>query len=209
MIQRRQYGALPERIGAALDALYLEGMACTACPLHKTRDRVAIYRGAGVPRILFIGEAPGTTENRIGLPFVGKAGEILDDRIMEIGLRDFGILNVVNCQPIGNDLQPGSIEACSPFLRRKLDLLGPYVEILVLLGRKPERTVTANYLATLNKSPRFILPILHPAALLHYRSAQFVERWNAQWRELRAKALSLGIIQGFKLLPVSGDKEKK
>jgi DNA polymerase len=129
--------AAPSNDAAArLEALADEASRCPACRLCETRNRVVF--GTGHPRasLMFVGEAPGAEEDRQGLPFVGRAGELLDKMIRAIDLdrEHVYIANVVKCRPPGNrDPQPDEVEACRRFLDGQIDAVAP--ALLVCLGR--------------------------------------------------------------------------
>ena len=118
------------------EALEQECAACRECALHQTRKNVVF--GVGNPRaeIMLVGEGPGANEDATGIPFVGRAGQLLDDMLAIIGLdRDrVYICNIVKCRPPGNR-DPLNVEqdACIGYLRRQMALIRP--KILVCLGR--------------------------------------------------------------------------
>jgi uracil-DNA glycosylase family 4 len=163
---------------------------CRACPLGATREHVVVYRGASQPRLVFVGEAPGRQEDRLGLPFVGRSGQRLDAAVERLGLapRSVGILNVVKCHPPGNRLAEASVRACRPFLARQLALLRP--KVLVPLGRHalrallpsaPKVTEVAGAPVAGSRPP--IFPLIHPAAAL--RSRRLAARWDGDLDRLR------------------------
>ena len=98
-----------------LKAVYEEARGCVRCPLHQTRTTVVFGAGNADADLMFIGEAPGANEDRLGLPFVGQAGKLLDKLLGEIGLErgDVFICNTLKCRPPGNrDPHPNEIESC-------------------------------------------------------------------------------------------------
>jgi len=119
------------------DALGAAVKACTRCPLARTRTQAV--PGVGDPHAewLFIGEAPGAEEDRLGEPFVGQAGKLLDAMMAGIGLqrgRNVYIANILKSRPPGNrDPRPEEVEACLPYLERQIDLIRP--KLIVVLGR--------------------------------------------------------------------------
>ncbi len=120
---------------ASLAELEHEASACTRCPLAQTRTQVVF--GAGDPRadLMFVGEGPGEREDATGIPFVGRAGQLLTTLIEGIGMTrdDVYIANVVKCRPPGNrDPLPLEIEQCRPYLAGQLQLIDPAV--VVTLG---------------------------------------------------------------------------
>lgn len=119
------------------DALEARIAACTACPLHESRQRAVPGMGDRNARVMFVGEGPGAEEDRRGLPFVGAAGKLLDAMLASIGLsRESGvyIANTVKCRPPRNRTpEPQEMAACRPYLERQIELVRP--QLLVALGR--------------------------------------------------------------------------
>jgi DNA polymerase len=114
----------------ALKVVYDEARGCVRCPLHPTRTNVVFGAGNADADLMFIGEAPGANEDRLGLPFVGQAGKLLDKLLGEIGLArpEVWICNVLKCRPPHNrDPHPNEIAACQDYLRRQVDLIEPIV----------------------------------------------------------------------------------
>jgi uracil-DNA glycosylase len=115
----------------ALKVVYEEARGCVRCPLHTTRTTVVFGAGNADADLMFIGEAPGANEDRMGLPFVGQAGKLLDKLLGEIGLtraEDVFVANVLKCRPPGNrDPHPNEIASCQDYLRRQVDLIEPIV----------------------------------------------------------------------------------
>ena len=125
-----------------LDAVGVEASACTRCRLAEGRRSVVFGSGAVGAELMFIGEGPGAEEDKQGLPFVGRAGELLTRIIEAIELRrqEVYIANIVKCRPPGNrDPQPDEVAACRGFLERQIDLVGP--RVLVALGRIAAQTL--------------------------------------------------------------------
>jgi len=148
--------------------------ACRRCPLHETRTRPVFADGSPDARVMCVGEAPGQREDETGLPFVGRAGQLLDRLLTAVGLGRDGVFicNVLKCRPPGNrNPLPEEIEQCSPFLLRQLELVNPSVVIAFgtfaartllgsteTLGRLRQRTQTYK--------DRPLVVTYHPAALL-------------------------------------------
>jgi DNA polymerase len=121
---------------AALEVIAAEVRVCTNCRLHATRTRAVPGEGDPETEVVFVGEGPGFNEDRLGRPFVGRAGDLLVKLLGHIGWQreDVFITNVVKCRPPDNrDPQPDEIAACAPYLRRQLQVLDPAV--VVTLGR--------------------------------------------------------------------------
>ncbi|MGA3133482.1 MAG: uracil-DNA glycosylase [Terracidiphilus sp.] len=108
---------------------------CTRCALHKGRNKLVFADGSPVARLMFVGEGPGADEDAQGLPFVGRAGQLLNNMITAMGLKreECYIANVVKCRPPGNRTpEPEEANTCSPFLFRQIDVVHP--QVLVALG---------------------------------------------------------------------------
>jgi DNA polymerase len=118
------------------DGLSASMHACTACPdLVAERSTVVVGEAPAAPRLALVGEAPGAAEDATGRPFVGKAGQLLDRLLAEVGLErdEVAVLNTVKCRPPGNrPPKPAELAACAPFLRSQLLVLRP--SIVVALG---------------------------------------------------------------------------
>ena len=148
--------------------------ACTKCDLHKTRDNVVPGEGHPKADIVLIGEGPGANEDRLGRPFVGQAGKVLNGLLESIGLqrKDVFITNMVKCRPPNNrDPLPSEIRACRHFLDAQLKDINP--KVLVTLGRHAlVNFFPGESISKARGKPRFwssylISPIYHPAAALH------------------------------------------
>ena len=170
-------------IGAAerrerLVEVYKTASDCTRCPLAETRTRVVFGAGDADADLMFIGEGPGAEEDRQGLPFVGRAGQLLNKMLETIGMArdDVFIANVVKCRPPGNrDPMPQEIESCRPYLEAQVRLIEP--RVICTLGNFSTKLLTGNpqgitrvrgapQLHELGGRPVFILPLFHPAAAL-------------------------------------------
>ncbi|STY29927.1 C-terminal part of DNA polymerase, bacteriophage-type [Legionella wadsworthii] len=119
-----------------LSQLAKEVAECTRCPLHKTRTQTVFFRGSVKAKLMIVGEAPGFYEDQQGLPFVGKAGSLLNQMLQGIGMveDDVYIANVLKCRPPDNrDPQPEEIVQCSAFLKRQIELVQP--SLILALGR--------------------------------------------------------------------------
>ena len=158
--------------------VYRTASGCTRCPLAETRTRVVFGAGDADADLMFIGEGPGAEEDRQGLPFVGRAGQLLNKMLATIGMArdDVFIANVVKCRPPGNrDPMPEEIESCRPYLEAQVRLIEP--RVICTLGNFSTKLLTENpqgitrvrgapQLHELGGRPVFILPLFHPAAAL-------------------------------------------
>ena len=125
-----------EERATALEAIAAEVRICARCRLAEGRTKAVPGEGSPDTEVVFVGEGPGQNEDRQGRPFVGAAGNLLQELLAMIGWRreDVFITNVVKCRPPNNrDPEPDEIAACQPFLKRQLGVLDP--ALLVTLGR--------------------------------------------------------------------------
>jgi len=157
-----------------LKVLYEEIQTCQRCILSQGRTHAVPGEGPENAGIMFIGEGPGFHEDRQGRPFVGAAGQYLDELLARIGLRraDVYIANVIKCRPPGNrDPEPEEVEACRPFLDRQIELIRP--RVVVTLGRfSMARYFPGASISRIHGQPKRVagviyLPMFHPAAALH------------------------------------------
>jgi uracil-DNA glycosylase len=161
-----------------LVALYREMRDCHDCPLADSRTTVVFGAGNADADLMFVGEAPGAEEDRQGLPFVGRAGKLLDELLIEVGLKrsDVFITNVTKCRPPGNrDPLPEEIEACKPYLYRQLELIEP--KVVCTLGNFATKLLTRSNqgITKVRGKPQVhelggrcvrLYPLCHPAAAL-------------------------------------------
>jgi uracil-DNA glycosylase len=166
----------PAPTWSSFEALRDEALVCTKCPLAEGRTQVVF--GAGDPHadLVFVGEGPGAEEDRQGIPFVGRAGQLLTRLIEGIGLtRDqVYIANVVKCRPPGNrDPAPNEIEACRPYLEAQLAFIAPVVVVTLgnfatrlLLDTKEGITKMRGREFAFRDRAAVLVPTLHPAAVL-------------------------------------------
>ncbi len=150
---------------------------CTACRLHEGRTRTVPGNGDPNAELMLIGEAPGANEDQQGLPFVGRAGRLLDDLLAGIGFnreRVF-VVNVLKCRPPGNrDPMPDEIGCCEVYLRAQIEGIRP--KLIALLGRfatqyfLPDAKMGEARGQPFRTGPWLILPIYHPAAALRNAS---------------------------------------
>lgn len=109
---------------------------CTKCPLGQTRNKFVFGDGYEKADILFIGEAPGADEDRTGIPFVGRAGQLLNKLLAHIKVdrKDVFIANILKCRPPNNrDPLPAEVKECLPYLHKQIELIQP--KVIVSLGR--------------------------------------------------------------------------
>ena len=159
---------------SSLTELNAEIESCKICELAKHRTKVVPGDGPENARLLFIGEAPGWYEDQSGKPFVGAAGQYLDQLIGLIGYKrsQVYICNVIKCRPPENrDPMPGEIQACSKWLERQLDLIKP--RVIVTLGRYsmakyfPGESISKVHGRSKRIGNIIYFAMYHPAAALH------------------------------------------
>jgi DNA polymerase len=173
------------------------------CALKRTATNTVFADGTPEGRVLFIGEAPGRDEDRIGKPFVGRAGQLLDKMLASIGLNrnvNAYITNVINWRPPDNrDPTPEEAAMCLPFLRRHIELAGPGV--IVLLGAVAARHVMGVSDGIMKSRGRWmeyrvgdrmvpIMPTLHPAYLLRQPAHK-----KLAWRDLQSLAAKMESLE--------------
>jgi DNA polymerase len=160
-----------------LGSLADEIRACTACPLHRSAKQAVPGEGSAESGILFLGEAPGYNEDVQGRPFVGAAGQLLDQLLAGIGLdrSKVFITNVVRHRPPENrDPLPEEVAACHVWFERHLAALRP--KVVVTLGRHamykffPGESISRVHGRARKKDGITIFPVFHPAAALHQPS---------------------------------------
>ena len=189
---------------AALSQLSEEVCRCGACELGKLRTNAV--PGAGNPnaRIVFVGEAPGAEEDAQGLPFVGRAGKLLDDIIKAMGLsrEDVFICNTLKCRPPDNrDPRPEEIISCLPFLRRQLEMINP--EIIVALGAHAAKTLLETneaigklrgkfheYYPASEAEPIKLMATYHPSYLLRNYSP---DNRRKVWEDMKKVMSEMGL----------------
>jgi len=156
---------------------------CRKCPLGQLRTNAVPGAGSYDAKVMFVGEAPGYWEDQKGLPFVGRAGKVLDELLSEIGLSrdEVYITNIVKCRPPENrDPTEEEIKACSPYLDRQIDIIRP--KVIVPLGRHSMRYILEKFGFEPEPISRIhgktfeahtlfgkivIMPSYHPAAALY------------------------------------------
>jgi uracil-DNA glycosylase len=179
MSENENCGNFEDRVKKLVEAghetIAREVIACTRCPLHKSAIQRVIGKGSRNPKVVFIGEAPGKTENETGIPFYGRAGKKLDKMVEYMGLseEDWMVTNTVKCHPPENR-RPSrkEIECCKPFLIAQITLLDP--KIIILLGNTAEKSYCPEkklqWGVPEECEGRTVLKLYHPAALIYTSS---------------------------------------
>ena len=183
----------PDPPPETLDGIRADLGDCTRCKLHGGRSNLVFGVGSPTADLVFVGEAPGRDEDRQGIPFVGRAGQLLTRIIAAIGLSrdEVYIANVIKCRPPNNrNPEPDEVATCEPFLFRQLDVIRP--RVVVALGGFAIRTLLETDEAVSRLRGRVfdyrgakLIPTFHPAFLL--RSP---ERKRDVWEDMkRVRAL--------------------
>lgn len=168
------FAADPLRQLVTVDAMVPAIEACRKCQLGHSRQHSVPGEGSPQTGLVVVGEAPGATEDETGRPFVGRAGQLLNDILKAINLKreEVFICNVLKCRPPGNrDPEPLEVAACSPYLHRQLELIRP--RVILAMGRPAAHALLGSN-ASLNdlrgKVHRYrgipLIVTYHPAALL-------------------------------------------
>lgn len=189
--------AAPKAAKDTLQCIAAQVAECTACGLHRSRTNTVPGVGNGnSPDVMFIGEGPGHDEDMQGIPFVGKAGQLLTKMIEAMGYSrdDVFIANIVKCRPPDNRTpEQAEMEACMPYLLRQIELVKP--KTIVALGGTALKGLTGNTAASITKERGIwnkfngvpMMPTFHPAYLLRFPAAK-VEAW----KDLKAVLKLLG-----------------
>jgi len=147
---------------------------CTKCPLGHTRNKFVFGDGYEQADILFIGEAPGADEDRTGIPFVGRAGQLLNKLLAHIKVerKDVFIANILKCRPPNNrDPLPAEVKECLPYLHKQIELIQP--KVIVSLGRIAAQNLLSTAAALKQMREKLwkyqgvtMIVTYHPAAIL-------------------------------------------
>jgi DNA polymerase len=171
-------------VSAELRLVAEEASTCVRCALAETRTQVVFGVGHPHADLLVVGEGPGADEDRLGEPFVGRSGKLLDQLVLEeMGLtrEQFYIANVVKCRPPDNrDPRPEEIAACNPWLEAQLDLIAP--KVVLTLGNFAMRTLlqTKDGITKVRGTSYpfrggLLIPTFHPAAILRGGAQQLAQ----------------------------------
>jgi DNA polymerase len=184
-----------------LEKLHQQILNCTRCPLYRTKKNYVVGEGSRSPDIMFVGEGPGESEDEMGRPFVGRAGQLLDRIIHKMGYSRESVFigNIVKCRPPANrDPQKEEVDACLPYLQRQIEMLKP--KVLVCLGRVAlNNLLGGDYAITRVRGQRFfyenipVIPTFHPSYILHQRSREGISK--AKWDVWNDMEKVLGILK--------------
>ncbi len=195
-------GAVSSAAAAASSSNDLGGLRaeigdCTRCRLSGTRKQIVFGTGNPNARVVFVGEGPGRDEDLQGVPFVGRAGELLTDIIekgMKIPRSEVYICNVVKCRPPDNrNPEPEEVDACAPFLARQIEIVAP--EVIVALGKFAAQTLLETKTPITRLRGHWheyrgiaLMPTFHPAHLLRNPSYK-----RQVWEDIKQVMERLGL----------------
>ncbi|MGN0880629.1 MAG: uracil-DNA glycosylase [Oligosphaeraceae bacterium] len=199
---------LPDLSGLDWEPLLAAARQCQACRLGPTRQNLVFEDGCRRARVMFIGEGPGEEEDRQGVPFVGRAGQLLTRMILAMGLdrasddpaRAAYIANIVKCRPPHNrNPQDDEGTVCLAFLKRQIQLVRP--EAIILLGAVPLRFLLGKVGITRMRGQWLdyqgipVMPTFHPAYLLRFEGyrEKFIDEKRKVWADLQQVMARLGL----------------
>ncbi len=185
-------GAATSGAAAALEAVRAEIGDCTRCPLHEGRTQIVFGDGNAEADLLFVGEGPGEQEDKQGIPFVGRAGELLTkmiERGLELPRSEVYICNIVKCRPPGNRTPlPNEVSACRGFLDGQIDAIAP--KVIVALGKPATSLMLGHDVAITRVRGTWqeyrgipLMPTFHPAYILRQYTE---ENRRLVWEDLKA-----------------------
>jgi uracil-DNA glycosylase len=178
-----------------LEESYAAARDCQRCGLCKTRTTVVLYRGNPKAKLMIIGEGPGQREDETGLPFVGKAGQLLDKILASVNLdkeNDVYICNVVKCRPPGNRVPaPEEMKECRNYLDAQIHFVQP--EIVLLAGSTAMQAVLqVKYPISKVRGKWFdfengvkVMPVFHPSYLLRNESREVGSPKWLMWQDIK------------------------
>ena len=174
-----------EYMGNPWEELEVECKACKKCKLAENRTNVVIGTGNRKASVMFIGEGPGADEDKEGIPFVGRAGKLMNMALQGVGIKreDIYIANIVKCRPPGNrNPEDSEADACREFLNRQIALVKP--KIIVLLGSVALKHILGKSYGITSSRGKWVekdgilyMPTFHPAALLRDENKK-IDFWN-------------------------------
>jgi uracil-DNA glycosylase len=201
----------PPLQGRSLVELAQVVSTCTSCALHSTRNQTVFSRGNPSASLCFIGEAPGADEDEQGLPFVGRAGQLLDRMIAAMGLsaeKDVYVCNIIKCRPPGNRRpEPEETAACLPYLHEQIAHVRP--KVIVAMGNTAVSTLLDTKIGIsklrgqwkLYRGSTLLMPTYHPSYLLR-PGPQQTEAKRQAWEDLQA------VMRELKLpIPSKGSRQ--
>ncbi len=189
-----------------LEQMYAQARQCTSCDLCKTRNNVVLFRGSPEAKIMIIGEGPGQNEDETGLPFVGRAGQLLDKILASAEIdkdKDVYISNVVKCRPPGNRVPtPQEMAQCKGFLGAQMQFVNPKLILLagstamqaILQVKNPISKVRGKWFEYENGAK--VMAIFHPSYLLRNDSREVGSPKWLMWQDIKEVKRQLDVLNG-------------
>lgn len=196
--------SLPQTTYETLEEMYDAARQCRNCDLCRTRSSVVLSRGNPQAKLMIIGEGPGQNEDETGLPFVGRAGQLLDKILASAEIdkeKDVYICNVVKCRPPGNRVPTKEeMEKCSIYLEAQLQFVQPKLILLagstalqaVLQVKYPISKVRGKWFDFKNDAR--VMPIFHPSYLLRNDSREVGSPKWLMWQDIKEVKKQLDVI---------------
>lgn len=195
---------IPPGIYSSMDEISQHCNQCHRCDLGATRTYAVVARGNPQAPLMIVGEGPGQNEDETGLPFVGKAGQLLDKILESVKLTeaDVFICNIVKCRPPGNRTPTqDEMDACRPYLLEQIRMVNPRIILLAgasavrgLVGDK--RGITKIRGEWIEWNDRLCMPVFHPAYLLRNPSREKGSPKWLMWQDIQAVRTKLEEMRG-------------
>lgn len=194
---------IPTGVYSSMEEIKLHCNQCLRCDLGTTRTNAVIGRGSVDAPIMIVGEGPGQNEDETGLPFVGKAGQLLDKILASVHLTEAEVFicNIVKCRPPGNRTPTSDeADACKGYLMEQIRMVDPKIILLTgatalkgLLGVKQGITKVRG--SWIERDGRLYMPIFHPAYLLRNPSREKNSPKWLMWQDIQTVRAKLDEIQ--------------
>ena len=195
MTQQLSFASSALTVITSLEEAAAAAKTCQACRLCETRQNVVFADGSPDAKLMIIGEGPGQKEDELGLPFVGRAGQLLDKILASVNIdreKDTYICNMVKCRPPGNRV-PGKdeMEACRSFLEAQIEFVKPKLIVLagstavqgVLQVRDPISRIRGKWFDFKNGAK--VMPVFHPSFLLRNESREVGSPKWLMWQDIK------------------------
>lgn len=189
---------------SSLEDVRKAALACTACDLCQTRNNVVFFDGNPKAKLMIIGEGPGQNEDDTGIPFVGRAGKLLDKILESVQIdrqKDTYICNIVKCRPPGNRVPtPQERELCSRFLRAQIEFVKPKLILLagttavqaILNVKDPISRLRGKWIEWENGAR--VMPVFHPSYLLRNDTKQVGSPKWLMWQDIKEVRKQLDLL---------------
>lgn len=195
---------IPPGTYASMDEMSRHCNQCQRCDLGSTRTHAVVWRGNLQADLMIVGEGPGQNEDETGLPFVGKAGQLLDKILASVSLteEDVFICNIVKCRPPGNRTPTQEeMDACRPYILEQIRMVDP--KIILLSGASAVRGLTGDKRGItkirgewIEWNDRLCLPVFHPAYLLRNPSKERGSPKWLMWQDIQTVRTKLDEMKG-------------